>query len=1172
MMSESVDEIERAVRRATATGFRGRLLERGEARGMVWRNGEVPEGTQEFSPELTEDLLGYGYSLLDHGLTLLDEGGSEDVARVAFRAAATAIESVIARGVEDEERGFHRVVAAATFHLARYSARAFSLLQTSRESANTSTMEHCLVLLMLRDLSGVISLVSGYRAAPEATDAHMEEQLREALEPSSRSQSAGQSSKPREDCFEVVDVALTDAFMGAMSIAMLAFERGDSGLVEDALRRLQVGERGSSSLGMVPQWWNYRLARYLLRGLWEASFHQVIPHSPVGRNDGDWERLRHTFIATLFRRSRAEIELWPSQLEAATKVLDTRDNLVLSLPTSAGKTRIAELCILATLAEGKRAVFVTPLRALSAQTEQNLERTFVPLGKTISTMYGSTGVSEVDENILQSRDIVVATPEKLDFALRNDPSLLDDVGLIVFDEGHMIGAGEREVRYEIQVQKLLHRADATERRIICLSAILPAGEPVEDFVNWLTNDQPSGLIASDWRPTELRFGEVIWRRGAARLNIIVGEEAPFIPRFLEEVRPPSTRRKTAFPHTSQELTLATTWKLVDDGHTVLIYCPLKTSVTALAVEVVKLHKQGALRDLFDGDPRDIEKALVIGQEWFPQDHPILLCLRLGVAVHHGSLPGAYRKEIERLLQRGTLKVTISSPTLAQGLNLAASALVVHSIWRFGSIIEPSEFRNIVGRAGRAFVDSVGLVVHPMFEPTWRQRRDWEQLVKDTRIRDMQSGLVRLVKQMILRIAASHGITDFSALTEYIMGNADFSFPELDGEEANVSKKAQTTWQTQVASLDTALLGLIGDTASDEQSIPRLLDELLESSLWTRSVARLDDEAQTTVRKFLRARAGYIWKHSTAEERRGWYLAGVGFETGRILDSQADVLEGFLRVSESAIQIGATDVATEAIIGFSKTALTIFPFAPKSLPKNWEQALSAWVNGRPVVEAATADGLDTVDFIEEALVYRLPWALEAVRVRSTVNSASKQPELLPTVDAEFDLGLTVAAVETGTLSRPTALLIRAGFTSRSGAIAAVESTEADFTNIAGLHQWIASDLVKAKEKDPSWPSPTTRQLWADFTRRTSTSRVRTWIQESREAAVEWDETHVPQQGMAYRAVSESDVTILESADARRAGVLLHHLNPRRRGLLAVTAASSGGVTLDYTGPSDLDALP
>ena len=219
--------------------------------------------------------------------------------------------------------------------------------------------------------------------------------------------------------------------------------------------------------------------------------------------------LRKLFIASLSRRPKAEIDLWPSQIEAAARAIDQADNLVVSLPTSAGKTRIAELCILRCLAAGKRVVFITPLRALSAQTETTLQRTFGPLGKTISALYGSIGVSNLDEDAIRGRDIVVATPEKIDFALRNDPALLNDVGLLVFDEGHMIGPGEREVRYEVQIQRLLRRPDAEQRRIVCLSAILPDGQQMEDFSAWLRRDQPGSAIKGDWRPTRLRFGEVV---------------------------------------------------------------------------------------------------------------------------------------------------------------------------------------------------------------------------------------------------------------------------------------------------------------------------------------------------------------------------------------------------------------------------------------------------------------------------------------------------------------------------------------------------------------------------------------------------------------------------------------------------------------------------------------
>src|SRR5699024_3036208 len=109
----------------------------------------------------------------------------------------------------------------------------------------------------------------------------------------------------------------------------------------------------------------------------------------------------------------------------------------------------------------------------------------------------------------------------------------------------------------IQVQRLLRRGDAATRRIVCLSAILPDGDEVEDFVNWLTDDQPDGLIASSWRPTKLRFGEVIWQGDRAPLSIIVGDEEPFVPRFLEPFVPPNGRRTTQCPKKRQELTLST---------------------------------------------------------------------------------------------------------------------------------------------------------------------------------------------------------------------------------------------------------------------------------------------------------------------------------------------------------------------------------------------------------------------------------------------------------------------------------------------------------------------------------------------------------------------------------------------------------------------------------------
>ncbi|MFN5037360.1 MAG: DEAD/DEAH box helicase [Bradyrhizobium sp.] len=222
------------------------------------------------------------------------------------------------------------------------------------------------------------------------------------------------------------------------------------------------------------------------------------------------------------------------------------DDLVVALPTSAGKTRIAEIAALMALAARRRVLIVTPLRALSAQTERSFRRTFSSLGFSVSSLYGAAGAAGGDEDALRTQDIVIATPEKLDFALRNDPSIIDDVGLVVLDEGHLIGPSEREIRYENLVQRLLRRADNETRRIVCLSAILPEGDQLNDLTAWIRSDAGGTPIQSRWRPTRQRFGTLMWQGNSARLSFDLEAGGPYIRHFVPEEAARRPRR-TPFP-------------------------------------------------------------------------------------------------------------------------------------------------------------------------------------------------------------------------------------------------------------------------------------------------------------------------------------------------------------------------------------------------------------------------------------------------------------------------------------------------------------------------------------------------------------------------------------------------------------------------------------------------
>jgi superfamily II DNA/RNA helicase len=881
------------------------------------------------------------------------------------------------------------------------------------------------------------------------------------------------------------------------------------------------------------------------------------------------------FIASLYRRKRAEIELWPSQIDAARRSVDTDDDLVVSLPTSAGKTRVAELCILRCLSEGKRVVFVTPLRALSAQTEVSLQRTFGPLGKKISALYGSIGTSDFEEDALKARDIVVATPEKLDFALRNDPTIIDDVGLIVLDEGHMIGLGEREVRYEVQIQRLLRREDADQRRIVCLSAILPEGEQFDDFVNWIRRDKEGGAVTADWRPTRIRFGEVMWRGDRAQLDLRVGDESPFVRSFFGQKAPLHGQRTALFPRDQRELVLTTAWRLVEEGQSVLIYCPIRASVEPFAKAIVDLSSRGFLDPVLDAEEARLSTALAIGREWLGTDHPILACLKLGVAIHHGALPTPFRKEMERLLRDGVLKITVSSPTLAQGLNLTATAVVLHSLHRNQKIIPASEFKNVIGRAGRAFIDVEGLVLFPIFNNHNYRRGQWRTLISAATGQEMESGLVRLVLTFLDRLNTTLGNPDIADLKEYVVNNAEvWQFPKKQGESEDDRQQSEHDWEQYLALLDTALLSLLGEQDLEADEIAVQLDSILAFSLWQRRLAHHEENIRDIFNSSLESRAKTIWANSTASQRRGYFLAGVGLSSGQRLDAAAAEANRLLIQASIAIMFEDNEHAIEAIKNLAEIIFDIPPFIPDPFPANWRDVLGTWLRGEPIAAAGVQNDPDVLRFVENGLTYKLPWGMEAFRVRAQANADKVGGELGELTIDDFEVGRVVPAVETGTLYGCAAMLMQAGFTSRLAAIKAVRDTNAAFLNAAGLRTWLDSAEVRARSQDMNWPTPETHQLWGEFIVSYSPPEKRIWSARTGQFAVSWLEGFAPPppDSIVTLHFPDSGVPVVISPSFDRLGTLEIAMARAPSGVFHCTAGPFLDV-IEYTyyGPDDIELV-
>ncbi len=1061
---ETAEEIQGFLNSVTQDGFRGRLLDRGAAWSLMRQEGVLPDDAPPLGDTIDSDLADYGFSVLRASLSLKERHGDLTLTKRGFEYAAKAFESLVKNNGPDEaETDFYRIMAAAAYHLASYSAVAYSLLNRPLAEQNTNVAEQALTALILRDFGHLHDLARSWLRSYDNMDENISTHL--------------DGNECDED--EVYMVVLNSSVCRALLYFDFALQTGRLEPLDEAMAILNDSLVLARDTGMVSLWWIIRLCSNVIDDLWAHTLHVNLPASDPAA-DGAYVEMREKFISSLYARKTAEVELWPSQIEAAKRAGNVEDDLVVALPTSAGKTRIAEIAALIALSSDQRVLIVTPLRALSAQTERSFRKTFAPLGYSVSSLYGASGVSANDEDALRTKNIVISTPEKLDFALRNDPTLIEDVGLIVLDEGHMIGPTEREIRYEILVQKLLKRTDADNRRIVCLSAILPDGQQLDDLTAWIRSDAEGAPVKSVWRPTRQRFGALIWRgrNESAQLRFTLERDGPFVNNFVEQFAGSGGENKPR-PRDVKDLTLFAAWRFAEQGKKTLIFISTAKWVSGYGDRAVDLVRRGYIPTLLD-NPNDIQRALTVGREWLGANHPAVKALQIGIAVHYGGLPNPFLRELEILLSEGIIKVIVASPTLSQGLNINAAVLLVPYLIRSGAPISGEEFANVAGRAGRAFVDVEGLVVHTIFDKEAQRLQEWRSLIQSARARSLQSGLYQVILEILQRLLAV-GILEREDAFEYLVNSRDSwniqEPPNPDGEE-------KEPFEHLIEKLDAMVLGLVDALDANADDLPRLLDEALNGSLWARRIAEEGDDMASAHKFILQARAKLIWDTTTPASRKSHYAMGVGLNTGLAIDVMADELAGHLDAADLAALNGNHDNLIGSLIALAERLLVVRPFIPSkqnALPTNWQDLLRLWVSGADV----TTIDPENMRIVEEAFSYRLVWALEALRTRRV--SLGWESDIIT--------GGAAATLETGVPRHMMALLIRAGLPSRKAAIKAVTDTNPVFVDMTGMKEWLESDEIKRLTEAGNWPTAETATMWQRFCNEMAENTAQKWNMKS-----------------------------------------------------------------------------
>ena len=555
--------------------------------------------------------------------------------------------------------------------------------------------------------------------------------------------------------------AVADGFLKATDY----FLTGNNDSIQQADEQFSNAGKLFSELTFVDESNLIRKIRSLLKPMFENSTWEIL--GSINQENFIWER----YLRLLARgtgqdllKSTSISEIWPSQKNAIDKGLfDFTLNKVVKMPTSAGKTRIAELAIVDTLIKnpGSKCVYVAPYRALVSELEDNFLNLFGDLGFRVSSIIGTFEKDPFEEKLAEDADILVLTPEKLDLLLRTHSELLDSVKLFILDEGHMIDSDTRGIKLELLLTRLKRKLD--EAAFILISAVFPQ-ETINQYLAWF-NSNSEGEIKSDWRPSIQLHAKFEWssKKNIGFLRYEARKENKLIDSFIPGIitqkkyrfknKDTGYYRNPKFPETTKSPTAAELAYKFSQIGPVLVFTTQANWVTSIAnalltrIEYTKEVGEQIPAHFQHNDSRSVE----ISKEWLGEDHPITKLLKNGIAIHYGNLPDTLRKSIESDYRERKFRVIISTNTLAQGVNLPIKTIIIHSCRRrienISKRIPISEYWNISGRAGRAGQETEGTTIHIIKTPQDQVDYSFYQTNKNN-FESIKSALFKILEQLV----------------------------------------------------------------------------------------------------------------------------------------------------------------------------------------------------------------------------------------------------------------------------------------------------------------------------------------------------------------------------------------------------------------------------------------
>src|SRR5437764_1406573 len=387
----------------------------------------------------------------------------------------------------------------------------------------------------------------------------------------------------------------------------------------------------------------------------------------------------------------------PFQVEAIEK-LEAHQGVLVSAPTSSGKTVIADYAVLRALETDTRAIYTTPLKALSNQKFRDYRRRH---GE------GYVGLVTGENTINPLAPVVVMTTEILRNLIYEDPKRLERVRYVILDEVHYIDDFPRgAVWEEIIIQAPAHI------KFIGLSATI---SNFEEVAGWMSQQRGDiATVSVTKRPVELR----LWLALRNDFYPLLDDQGamPRETRQRAQSEDSTDRRLSQFRRPPENDLLPVVDRLRQREFLPAIYfifsrrgcrealarCAahgfdLTTDAEKAIIDQVVKARLDAIED---PDETALYRHLLDGET-----------LRRGLAMHHAGLLPYLKELVEELFQRGLIKVVFATETLSLGIHMPARACVVSSFTKFDgrdfANLTSGELTQLMGRAGRRGIDPIG---------------------------------------------------------------------------------------------------------------------------------------------------------------------------------------------------------------------------------------------------------------------------------------------------------------------------------------------------------------------------------------------------------------------------------------------------------------------------------